>query len=232
MGWAFCRTGTTSKGTTRGSRHRQLLAVNTIFIPIQSKADNRVLTQICDVFRRCSNKSGIKTRVGVLNGKRVDYFKGRAAVKALLSPAYAKTKGVPPVADEAAAERTLHGIIPFAFFLRVDRGGSSGGKDSPKLLQVNQMQMFKGDLVSAVYRAKGWETHTQRDASIRASAGAVSNVDFVSDWRNRAVLLWPSFTGLKVASQLGGTQRAVGRSGGCKACTSGARGRISETTER
>ncbi|SNX84254.1 related to translocation protein sec62 [Melanopsichium pennsylvanicum] len=92
------------------------------------------------------NKSGIKTRVGALNGKRVDYFKGSAAVKALLSPAYAKLKDVPKVTTNQEAEECLHNIIPFAFFLRVDRGASTGGKDSPKVVEINQQQMFKSEL--------------------------------------------------------------------------------------
>lgn len=91
------------------------------------------------------NKSGIKTRVGALNGKRVDYFKGSAAVKALLSPAYAKLKDVPKVSTKEQAEQALHNIIPYAFFLRVDRGPSTGGKDSPKVVEINQQQMFKSD---------------------------------------------------------------------------------------
>ncbi|SJX62758.1 related to translocation protein sec62 [Sporisorium reilianum f. sp. reilianum] len=92
------------------------------------------------------NKSGLKTRVGALNGKRVDYFKGSAAVKALLSPAYAKLKDVPKVTNKDEAEECLHNIIPFAFFLRVERGASTGGKDSPKVVDINPQQMFKSDL--------------------------------------------------------------------------------------
>lgn len=92
------------------------------------------------------NKSGIKTRVGALNGKRVDYFKGSAAVKALLSPAYAKLKDVPKVSSKEEAEEALHNIIPFAFFLRVERGTSTGGKDSPKIVEINPQQMFRSDL--------------------------------------------------------------------------------------
>ena len=91
------------------------------------------------------NKSGMKTRVGALNGKRVDYFKGSAAVKALLSPVYAKLKDVPKVTTKEEAEEALHNIIPYAFFLRVDRGASTGGKDSPKVVEINQQQMFKSD---------------------------------------------------------------------------------------
>ncbi|KAK0551257.1 Translocation protein S62 [Tilletia horrida] len=89
----------------------------------------------------------MKTRAGVLNGTRVDYFKGSSAVKAILSPAYKKLKGVPQAETEEDAEKILHGIIPFAFFLRVDRGPAVGaGKDAPKVVQINQMQMFKADL--------------------------------------------------------------------------------------
>ncbi|KAL9937433.1 hypothetical protein V8E36_003842 [Tilletia maclaganii] len=93
------------------------------------------------------NGAGMKTRPGVLNGTRVDYFKGSSAVKALLSPAYKKLKGVPPAETEEDAEKVLHEIIPFAFFLRADRGPAVGsGKDAPKVVQINQMQMFKSDL--------------------------------------------------------------------------------------
>ncbi|PWN48726.1 translocation protein [Violaceomyces palustris] len=95
------------------------------------------------------NKAGIKTKVGVLNGKRVDYFKGSAAVKAVLSPAYQKLKDVPEIKDEAQAQEELHRIIPYAFFLRVDKGASSGGKDAPKVININQQQMFKSELYYA-----------------------------------------------------------------------------------
>jgi len=96
----------------------------------------------------------MKLHSGVLNGKRVEYFKGSSAVKALQSPAYAKLKSAPKVPDEAEATKLLHQIIRFAFFLRIDRGESitlsSGGpagssqvkKTKAKLVQINQIQMF------------------------------------------------------------------------------------------
>jgi translocation protein SEC62 len=84
--------------------------------------------------------------VGVLNGKRVEYFKGSRAVAALQSPAYAKLKGVPPVKDEEEAGKVLHEIIPYAFFLRVDKGQKM---KEGRVVQINQMQMFKPDLVGA-----------------------------------------------------------------------------------
>ncbi|KAH8113955.1 translocation protein [Phellopilus nigrolimitatus] len=114
------------------------------------------------------SKAGIKTRVGVLNGKRVDYFKGKAAVKALLSPAYAKLKRVPPVPDEAAALALLNTIIPFAFYLRVDRPAPPGAPGAPsapssggpKHLALNPLQTFRaGDLYAWFYDGPLWTTY-------------------------------------------------------------------------
>ncbi|QRV75823.1 translocation protein Sec62 [Ceratobasidium sp. AG-Ba] len=92
-----------------------------------------------------SSSSGIKTRVGALGGKRHDYFKGKAAVKAVLSPAYAKLKNAPKVTSEPEAVQLLHTIIPYTYFLRVDRGDPTGGSKSPKNIQINPMQMFSPD---------------------------------------------------------------------------------------
>lgn len=93
-----------------------------------------------------SSKAGIKVRVGVLNGKRTDYFKGKAAVKALLSPAYTKVKNVPKVENEEDAQKLLGSMIPFAFYLRVERGApTSSASNAPKLLNINPQQMFQTD---------------------------------------------------------------------------------------
>lgn len=112
-----------------------------------------------------SSKAGLKIRVGVYNDKRIDYFKGKSAVKALLSPEYAKLKNVPKVTSEEEAEKVLQSIIPFAFYLRVDRNAQPPqlpGQPAPpppppttgpKRLVVNQMQMFKAD----EYYAWFWE---------------------------------------------------------------------------
>lgn len=101
-------------------------------------------------FLRSSN--GPKTKQGVLNGKRHDYFKGTGAVKALLSPAYqkaasAKKSELPKVTTEEEATTVLHSVIPYAFFLRVDRGEVTSKEGKP--LQVNQMQMFKDEYVGS-----------------------------------------------------------------------------------
>ncbi|EIM89059.1 translocation protein [Stereum hirsutum FP-91666 SS1] len=108
-----------------------------------------------------SGKAGIKIRVGVLNGKRIDYFKGKSAIKALLSPAYAKLKNVPKVTSESEAQTLLHSIIPFAFFLRVDRGQPvNSNSSSIKHVQINPVQLFKPEEYYAwFYEGSQWTTY-------------------------------------------------------------------------
>jgi len=103
----------------------------------------------------------MKIKVGALNGKRIDYFKGKSAVKALLSPAYAKLKNVPKITTEEEAQAVLVNTMPFAFFLRVDRGAPSGSSSSsPKTITVNQMQMFKPEEYYAwFYEGSQWTTY-------------------------------------------------------------------------
>lgn len=122
--------------------------------------------------------SGMKGRVGALNGKRLDYFKGssevsphawysyhpppgKSAIKALLSPAYKKQKGVPPVNDEAQALALLQAVNAFAFVLRVQRGGPSGSSaSSPKNLQIIQEQMFAPEEYYAwFFEGSQWTTY-------------------------------------------------------------------------
>ena len=105
--------------------------------------------QVRNVVNFLRNKAQMKTRTGILGGQRVEYFKGNAAIKAVLSPEYAKLKNVPPVTNEEEADRMLHSFLPYAFFLRVDRGEAPpAGKDgpAPRPLQVVQMQMFEKDM--------------------------------------------------------------------------------------
>ncbi|KAJ7634886.1 translocation protein [Roridomyces roridus] len=108
-----------------------------------------------------SGSAGIKVRVGALNGKRFDYFKGKSAIKALLSPAYAKQKGVPKVTTETEALATLAQVNSFAFFLRVQRGGPSGSSaSSPKVLQVIPEQRFVADEYYVwFYEGSQWTTY-------------------------------------------------------------------------
>lgn len=83
-------------------------------------------------------KNGPKTRRGILNGKRVDYFKGeltsdqpgessrgdcsvdrvrcslagKTAIRVLLGPAYAKVKKAPKVTTEEEATALLNKVLP------------------------------------------------------------------------------------------------------------------------
>lgn len=100
-------------------------------------------------------------RNGILGGTRHPYFHGTRAVAALQSPAFQKlaAKNKPPLpvpTGDEEAEKILHQIIPFAFFLRVERGNQIGGQkradggttERLRELKVVQSQMFKKELVS------------------------------------------------------------------------------------
>lgn len=124
--------------------------------------------------------AGMKVRVGALNGKRLDYFKGvlltcsyhmrgttpivvlgKAAIKALLSPAFAKVKGVPKVTSESEADMVLKNVNAFAYFLRVQRGAPTGNSSSsPKALNIIPEQMFSSDEYYAwFYEGSQWTTY-------------------------------------------------------------------------
>ncbi|KAH6918039.1 endoplasmic reticulum receptor [Coprinopsis sp. MPI-PUGE-AT-0042] len=106
------------------------------------------------------SSSGVKSRVGALGGKRIDYFKGKSAIKGLLSPAYAKLKGVPKITTEEEAEKLLQAVNAFAFFLRVQRGGPSGSANSPKVLQIIPEQRFEpSEYYAWFYEGSQWTTY-------------------------------------------------------------------------
>lgn len=107
--------------------------------------------------------SQIPLRNGILGGTRYSYFHGTRAVAAMLSPQYSKlaTKSKLPLPlpkDEAEAEQVLHGLLPFAFFLRVERGERLGGQKKPdggttekmRELKIVQQQMFKKEMVCSL----------------------------------------------------------------------------------
>jgi len=104
--------------------------------------------------------AGVKIRVGALNGKRLDYFKGKSAIKALLSPAFAKVKGVPKITSEAEAQTILQSVNAFAFFLRVQRGPSGASSSSPRAIQIIPEQSFSPDDYYAwFYEGSQWTTY-------------------------------------------------------------------------
>ncbi|OXG17631.1 translocation protein SEC62 [Cryptococcus neoformans Ze90-1] len=110
-------------------------------------------------------KAGPKVRLGILNGKRVEYFKGKTAIRTLLSPHYQKLKKVPPVKDEDEAKALMVKLLPLyvffslfpsfflfpaycetksAFFLRTDRPVPETPIPSgqPKPLRLSPQQSF------------------------------------------------------------------------------------------
>ena len=97
-------------------------------------------------------------------------------MKAVLSPTYAKKKNVPKVTNEEEATKLLHSIIPYAFFLRVDRqepAAGSGGK-APKPLALNQMQQFRPeDTFAWFYEGPMWTTYVGGVAMVGAMLAAV-----------------------------------------------------------
>ncbi|KIK25983.1 hypothetical protein PISMIDRAFT_676511 [Pisolithus microcarpus 441] len=124
---------------------------------VQAKAPPQVYNVVH--FLR-SSQAGMKTRVGALNGKRVDYFKGKSAVKALLSPAYAKVKNVPEITTDAQAEAFLQTISQYMFFVRVDRAEQVGSSGSPRQVTVNPIQGFSQDAHFAwFYDGSQWTTY-------------------------------------------------------------------------
>ncbi|KAF7334438.1 Translocation protein [Mycena venus] len=112
------------------------------------------------IFLRSRN-AGIKVRVGALNGRRVDYFKGKSAIKALLSPAYAQHHGLPKITSEAEALTVLSAVRTCAFFLHVHRGAPVGrSRSSPKLLQLTPEQTVAADGYYAwVFEGSQWSTY-------------------------------------------------------------------------
>jgi len=149
----------------------------------QAKAPSEVRT----VINFLRTKAGMKTKVGVLNGKRQDYFKGKAAIKALTSPAYAKLQNVPQIKTPEEAQNYMNTIIPYTFFLLVERGGRSGGSKSPKFLQLNPVQKFNPDGYYAwFYEGSQWLTYVGGLVLVACMLGAVM------------FPLWPPFMRLGV----------------------------------
>ncbi|KAF9022876.1 hypothetical protein BDZ89DRAFT_1137066 [Hymenopellis radicata] len=128
-------TGLDDSDDERGQLHVSLNKMPPIAdAPTQAKAPAD-LKIVADFLR--SGSAGLKVRVWALNGKRVDYFKGKSAVKTLLSPAYQRKVGMPAVSNEAEAMTVLHAVHTFAFYIRVQRfGPSDSSSSSPKMLQI------------------------------------------------------------------------------------------------
>ncbi|BGP16185.1 hypothetical protein JCM10213_001401 [Rhodosporidiobolus nylandii] len=117
--------------------------------PSQNPLDNhkKAPAEVHKVINFLRNSTAIKTKVGALAGKRHDYFKGKAAIKALRSPAYAKlatpSSKLPTFEDDEQARQFLHSLIPFTFFLRIARGPTV--TTGVKAIQINPQQVMQPD---------------------------------------------------------------------------------------
>ncbi|CAG8682568.1 5689_t:CDS:2, partial [Acaulospora morrowiae] len=89
-------------------------------------------------------RSTLKTRQGILNGKRVEYFKGKTAIKALLKGSYSKIKGTPKVTNETEAFEVLEEILGYSFYARVERSGGTEGSRN-KNLTITNVQLWADD---------------------------------------------------------------------------------------
>ncbi|KAI9261031.1 translocation protein Sec62-domain-containing protein [Sporodiniella umbellata] len=150
--------------------------------------------QAPDVFKKIAGylkdekKSGLKTRSGVLNGKRFDYFKGKRVVDALMKEEYKKVSPADQVPEKREdAFQVLNDLGKHGFILRVNRGDSIGAKGTPRMLQVNPVQQAQED---------GYYLWIWEGSQARQYFGAAMLVAVVLT----AVLfpLWPDFLKLGV----------------------------------
>ncbi|KAG0227314.1 translocation protein Sec62-domain-containing protein [Mortierella sp. GBAus27b] len=115
------------------------------------------LCQVADYL--LSPQSGVKKRDGVFHESRVTYFRGKAAVNALLKPQFRQSaigKELGDLTRETAGE-LLGSMIPHQFFLKVERPDDP---DAPKgLLQLVQYQSFSEDSIF-VWRYEGSQLRT------------------------------------------------------------------------
>ncbi|KAJ3300278.1 Translocation protein S62 [Borealophlyctis nickersoniae] len=99
-----------------------------------------------------SSESQLKIRSGVLNGRRVDFFKGKHAVNALLREPYKKNASRPSIPDRATGESFCAKLNDHSFFLKVDK------PPKQKNLALVPTQGFSPDAYYAwVYEGSTWK---------------------------------------------------------------------------
>ncbi|ORY07816.1 translocation protein, partial [Basidiobolus meristosporus CBS 931.73] len=67
-----------------------------------------------------TKNSGLKPREGVVNGRRVNYFKGKSACNALLRPSYVH-KSRPKVASRQEAEELMQELLQSGLIIKCER---------------------------------------------------------------------------------------------------------------
>ncbi|KAJ3093081.1 Translocation protein S62, partial [Physocladia obscura] len=98
-----------------------------------------------------SAESNLKVRQGVYDGRRVEYFKGKHAVNALLREPYKKSAKRPPLEDRDVAETQVIALLTQGFFTRVDK------EPKVKALKPQPVQVFSPDAYYVwVYELHPW----------------------------------------------------------------------------
>ncbi|KAJ2156837.1 Translocation protein S62 [Coemansia sp. RSA 552] len=83
------------------------------------------------------SKSGLRAREGVLNGRRVQYFKGKSALNALTK---AEGEAKPRCSSRDDAVEWIQELLDFQLIVRCDRDAQAA-----RLLRINPMQKFDED---------------------------------------------------------------------------------------
>ncbi|KAJ1806883.1 Translocation protein S62 [Coemansia sp. RSA 2598] len=82
-------------------------------------------------------KSGLRAREGVLNGRRVQFFKGKSAINALVK---AENGEVAKVSSREEAVEWVQDLLDFQLIVRCDKVG-----EGSQQLRINPMQSFDED---------------------------------------------------------------------------------------
>jgi len=113
--------------------------------------------EVLAVAKYLRNNAAVKTQAGVLDNKRVEFFKVKHAIKVLQSEEYKKKRKaiMPKIANREDAVKAMALLSRSGFMLRVTklskeeavkaRGGKKGKKGEPKLLRLEQVQEFGDD---------------------------------------------------------------------------------------
>ncbi|KAJ1926812.1 Translocation protein S62 [Tieghemiomyces parasiticus] len=97
-------------------------------------------------------QSGLRLREGVVNGRRVEYFKGKSAVNAILKDSFAH-KSRPSASDREEASEILADLVRYQFVVRCDRSSES----DTRMLRLNPQQTFNEDSYYAwLYEGSQW----------------------------------------------------------------------------
>ncbi|RKP13833.1 translocation protein sec62 [Piptocephalis cylindrospora] len=104
-------------------------------------------------FLRNSGTSGLRARSGVLDGKRVDFFKGKSAFKALTKDAYAKASSShPSVNSPTDARNVLQRLLDERFFFRCECTDQSISSGTRVLQPVREQRMVEDGYYVWIYQ--------------------------------------------------------------------------------